>query len=287
MELRQLRYFAAVARHGSFTRAADELWLTQSALSQQIRRLEAEAGVALFARTSRGAELTAAGEELLARAERVLAEVDAARAELAAHAGATGGRARVAATPVDGARLPAALAAFHREHPAIQVALRHASPAEAAALAARGSVDVAVTALAGEPPAGASVAAELAEPLHAMLPPGGPATVALGDLREAPFVLPEPGSPLRAAVLAACQAAGFSPVPLLEVSDPATVRHLVEAGLGVAVAPASWFADGAASVAPVALEPAPPPYRVALLTPQAGPSPAGRLLLEHLVELGA
>src|SRR5829696_5682612 len=69
MELRRLEYFAAVARHGSFTRAAEELWLTQSALSQQIRRLEAELGVALLRRTPRGAELTPAGEALLPRAE--------------------------------------------------------------------------------------------------------------------------------------------------------------------------------------------------------------------------
>ncbi|HEU4655885.1 MAG TPA: LysR family transcriptional regulator [Capillimicrobium sp.] len=280
MELRQLRYFVAVARHGSFTRAAEELWLTQSALSQQIRRLENEVGVPLLARTSRGAELTAAGEQLLARAERALAEVDAARAELGGHAGATAGRVRVAATAVDGARLPAALAAFHRRHPGIQVALRHASASEAAALAARGSVDLAVVGLAGAAPAGAVVAAELAEPLRAMLPAGASGPVALADLREEPFVLAEPGSPLRDAVMAACQAAGFSPVPLLEVSDPATVRHLVEAGLGVSIAPASWFD---ASVAEVALVDPPPAYRVALLTPAAGPSPAGRLLLEHLV----
>ncbi|HEY8582905.1 MAG TPA: LysR substrate-binding domain-containing protein, partial [Capillimicrobium sp.] len=59
--------------------------------------------------------------------------------------------------------------------------------------------------------------------------------------------------------------------------------HLVAAGLGVSVAPASWF-DASVALAPLA-EP-PPPYRIALLAPQAGPSPAGRLLLEHLVELG-
>jgi DNA-binding transcriptional LysR family regulator len=126
LELRRLEYFVAVARHGQFTRAAQELWITQSALSQQVRRLEAELGVQLLRRTSRGAELTAAGEALLPRAEAILAEVAHARADVDRHAGATRGRVRVAATTMDTPRLPAALAAFHRAHPGLQIALRHA-----------------------------------------------------------------------------------------------------------------------------------------------------------------
>ena len=101
MELRQLEYFAAVARHGGFTRAADALWITQSALSQQVRRLEAELGVALLRRTSRGAELTPAGEELLAHAEVALGELARARDALERHGGAARGRVRAAATTVD------------------------------------------------------------------------------------------------------------------------------------------------------------------------------------------
>jgi LysR family nitrogen assimilation transcriptional regulator len=62
---------------GPFTRAAEELWITQSALSQQVRRLEEELGVRLLHRTSRGAEPTPAGADLLARAETVLAELGA------------------------------------------------------------------------------------------------------------------------------------------------------------------------------------------------------------------
>ena len=65
MEIRQLEYFAAVARHRHFTRAADELYVTQSALSQQVRRLEDELGIALLLRTSRGVELTPTGADLL------------------------------------------------------------------------------------------------------------------------------------------------------------------------------------------------------------------------------
>ena len=98
MELRQLEYFAAVARHRHFTRAAEALYVTQPALSQQVRRLEAELGLALLRRTSRGVELTAAGQDLLVHAEAVLAEVAAARAQMDRHTGVSRGVVRVAAT---------------------------------------------------------------------------------------------------------------------------------------------------------------------------------------------
>src|SRR3989440_6821993 len=76
MELRQLRYCVAVADHLHFTRAAAALHVAQPALSQQIRRLEAELGLELFARTSRSVALTEAGEAVVARARRILAEAD-------------------------------------------------------------------------------------------------------------------------------------------------------------------------------------------------------------------
>src|SRR5437763_11891009 len=82
MELRQLRYAEAVARHRHFTRAAEELHVAQSALSHQIKRLEAELGTELFERTSRRVAPTEAGEAVAARARRVLAEVDGARDEI-------------------------------------------------------------------------------------------------------------------------------------------------------------------------------------------------------------
>jgi len=286
MELRRLEYFAAVARHGSFTRAADALWITQSALSQQVRRLEAELGVELLRRTPRGAELTAAGEELLPRAERILAEVAAARADVDRHAGVVRGRVRVAATATDSPRLPAALAAFHRAHPGLQIALRHAPASEITTLVASGAADVGVASPPERLPAGVSAVALREEPLRALLPPGDPVpeVVALDDLRGRPFILAEPGTALRAAVMAACQQAGFSPVPLFEVSDPGTVRFLAHAGLGVSVVPASWLEAPGPEVAVAELRDPVPRHRVALLVPADRETPAGRLLREALSE---
>jgi DNA-binding transcriptional LysR family regulator len=287
MELRQLEYFAAVARHRHFTRAAQALYVTQPALSQQVRRLEAELGLALFRRTSRGVELTAAGEDLLGHAETVLAEVAAARAQMDRHSGASRGVVRVAATAADAPRLPEALAAFHGDHPGIQIALRQGSADEVVALVQRGAVDVAVLALPGEPPAGVTAQPLADEPLRVAVPVGDPlagSVISLADVRGRPFILAEPGTALRAGVVAATQAAGFSPLPLFEVGDPATVRFLVRAGLGIAVVPASWLERPGPVVGAADLREA-PRHRLSLLTPAAGASPAGRLLLERLLEL--
>jgi DNA-binding transcriptional LysR family regulator len=288
VELRRLEYFAAVARHGSFTRAAEELWITQSALSQQVRRLEAELGVALLRRTPRGAELTPAGEELLPRAEAILAEVALARADLDRHAGVTRGRVRVAATTMDTPGLPAALAAFHREHPGLQIALRHAPAAEIGALVASGATDVGVASPHGPTPAGVEAIPLAEQPLRVMLAPddpmGGADGRTMADLRGRPFILPEPGTALRETVTAACQAAGFSPVPLFEVSDPGTVRFLAHAGLGVSVVPASWLELPGPDVAVADLAEPAPRHRVALLVPAGRETPAGRLLREALSE---
>jgi DNA-binding transcriptional LysR family regulator len=196
---------------------------------------------------------------------------------------------RVAATPGDAVARPAVLAAFHRAHPALQLALRHASAAEVADLAARGAVDVGIAAIPGDPPAGVEVAATVVEPLRALLPPADPLAggrpLRLDQLRDRAFILGEPGSALRATVVAACQRAGFSPVPLLEVAEPAAVRHLAASGIGVSLVPASWLALDGPQVGVATLAPPEPEHRVVLLTPAAGPSPAGRLLLQQLVEL--
>src|SRR3954470_8847810 len=82
MELRQLETFAAVARQGGFTRAAEHLRLAQSAVSAQVRALESELGVPLFARTTRRVALTQAGEMLLARYDRIQSELVGARSDM-------------------------------------------------------------------------------------------------------------------------------------------------------------------------------------------------------------
>src|SRR6185503_15448101 len=115
MELRHLRYFVAIAEEGSFTRAAERLWVAQPGLSSQIRRLESELGVRLFVRHTRGVDLTDAGELFLERARATLAAADVASATGSdLEAGVVGtvrlGLATEAPAPVT----PSLLAAFAR-----------------------------------------------------------------------------------------------------------------------------------------------------------------------------
>jgi DNA-binding transcriptional LysR family regulator len=125
MELRQLRYLDAVARRRSFTKAALDLHVEQSALSQQVGRLERELGVELLRRTTRRVEVTEAGELALARARRVLAEADGLREDLDALRGLVRGTLRLGGVPPVGPVHPATLIAdFTRAHPGVAITVR-------------------------------------------------------------------------------------------------------------------------------------------------------------------
>jgi DNA-binding transcriptional LysR family regulator len=122
MELRHLRTIEAVARHGSLTRAGEELYLSQSAISQQIRRLELELGFDVFRRTSRRVELTAEGRVILACAHRVLAEVDGLHIELEEMTGLLRGQLRIGGVyPTGPYDVFGMLADFRAAHPEVAV----------------------------------------------------------------------------------------------------------------------------------------------------------------------
>ena len=286
MDLRQLEYFAAVARHRNFTRAAGELYVTQPALSQQVRRLERELGLELLRRTSAGVDVTPAGQELLARAEAILADVGAARAAMDAHAGVSRGFVRLATAPGELLRLPAELAAFHGAHPGVRIALRHGSAREVLEALRRGAADLALLAL---PPdaelAGLDAEPLRDEPLRLIAAPDEAlaGTVPIAELSGRPLILAERGTALRETVMAACAEAGFSPVPPFEVGDPATARFLAHAGLGASVVPASWLDAPGPDVSVARLDPE-PRLRAFLLAPAGGLTPAGRLLHAQLLD---
>src|SRR5437763_15069617 len=125
MDLRQLRYLVALAEERHFTRAATREHIAQPALSQQIRRLEAELGLPLVSRTTRSVSMTDAGDLLVGRARRILAEVDAAHAEMERLTGLESGHVSVGAMhtmgPVD---VSLVLAIFHQRHPGVELTAR-------------------------------------------------------------------------------------------------------------------------------------------------------------------
>jgi DNA-binding transcriptional LysR family regulator len=122
MELRHLRCLVAVARHGSFTKAGEELHLAQSAISQHVRRLEQELGVDVFRRSSRSVDLTPEGRLVLAYAQRVLSEVEGMHAELEEMTGLLRGEVRIGGMyPTGVYDLPAVLADFRAQHSGVSI----------------------------------------------------------------------------------------------------------------------------------------------------------------------
>src|SRR3954471_11585306 len=122
MELRHLRTIDAVARHRSFTKAAEELYLAQSAISQQISRLEAEIGIQIFRRSSRSVELTEEGKVILDHAKRVLAEVEEMQGEMEALTGVMRGTVRIGGIyPFGPYDLYGVLAEYRERYPGVAI----------------------------------------------------------------------------------------------------------------------------------------------------------------------
>lgn len=238
MELRQLRAFVHVTHAGTFTRAAEELHLTQSAVSTAIAKLEAELGFELLRRTSRGVELTEAGQAVFERAREIVAGADAIRSDLAALRGLLEGTVALGTMlppgPID---LPGLLASFHAEHPGVTVRVREGSAPDILAGLRRDELDVAFTGV--EPEAledGLEGERMLGEELLLITPPGRPA-LALEDLADVPFVAYRRGSALRDTIDRALRAA--APEIVFETDELVSVRELVARGLGVSIVPRS------------------------------------------------
>jgi LysR family transcriptional activator of glutamate synthase operon len=243
MELRQLRYAEAVARHRHFTRAAEELHVAQSALSHQIKRLEAELGVELFERTSRSVAPTEAGEALVARARRVLADVAGAREEIDELRGLVRGRISIGALlPAGELDVPALLAAFRVEHPGIEVGLREGTAADMRRYLTDDDVDAAFSLLFGDPPSGLEYERLGREELVAAFPPGTAPRrerVTAADLASLPLVMPRSGSAVKSALDGFFARSGEELRVALESGDPFLLRCLVAGGFGPGVLPRS------------------------------------------------
>jgi len=245
VELRHLRYFVAVAEELHFSRAAARLHMAQPPLSQQIRQLEQELGVALFDRTNRRVELTPAGATFLPEAQRVL--VQAERAMRTAQRASRGqfGRLVIGFVPsADLDVLPRALRAWGAQFPNVEVEL-HAFLSEQQVEALRDArIDVGLLRLPVDE-RGLVVEVLQREPLVAVLPTGHRlvrrSRVRLAELKNDPMIL----FPRRVApgyhdlFVSACRSVGFVPHVAHETESIQTNLGLVAAGLGVTLMPAA------------------------------------------------
>jgi LysR family transcriptional regulator, transcription activator of glutamate synthase operon len=243
VELRQLRYVEAVARHCHFTRAAEELHVAQSALSHQVRRLEAELGTELFERTSRTVVVTEAGQAVVARARSILADVDGVRDEVNELRDLIRGRVSVGAMlPAGDLDIPSLLVGFSEAFPGIEVELREGTAGDMRRYLLEGSVDAAFSMLAAEAPAEFEVEHLSEDEVVAAFPSGaGPdrKRVTAAELGHFTLITPRPGSAIKQALDDFFAAAGEPFRISLESGDPSFLRHLVSTGFGAAVLPAS------------------------------------------------
>jgi len=242
MELHQLRYFCAVARAGSFTRAADALHLAQPSLSQQIGKLERDLGLPLFERLGRGLRLTAYGRAFLPQAESVLLQVQDARHRVEVLRGAVRGRLAVGCIPTIAPYYFAArVVEFSRQHPEVNLHLVEETTPRLVALLQAGELDVAVTSVPVRGPE--LVCSELfREPILAVVaadhPLAGRASIQAGELRQDRLLLLREGHCFRDDALAVCRRARVPLQTVFETDQFASIFALVAAGFGISLVPA-------------------------------------------------
>ncbi|MFD4554545.1 LysR family transcriptional regulator [Streptomyces sp. NPDC058469] len=252
MDLRHLKYFLAVAETRNFTQAAASCYVAQSALSQQIARLEKDVGAQLFSRTSRSVRLTAAGELLEPLARRILADVDNARAALDALSGLRRGRLRLGLvqTRASSVDLVEVMADYHARYPGIDFHVTNAPSAEMAASVLAGDLDIAIVGLGPRQiPDGLDHQVLAADPLVLIVPAdhalADADAVDLADLPESHQLIQfTRGSGLRRQVEAAFARAGVEPGQHFQVGQIHDMIRLAARGIGVTVVPRSSVFDG-------------------------------------------
>ncbi|HEY0181638.1 MAG TPA: LysR family transcriptional regulator [Rhodopila sp.] len=244
MDLRQLRYFVAIAETGSFSAAAAVLHIAQSALSRQVQALEETCRGPLMERSARGVVLTEAGALLLIRARFLLAQAASTISEISELNSEPSGLVRVAAPPSFGDILfPVLAAAVERRLPGVKLELSEALTDAALAALRQGDLDVAVIST-SEPDPRIDTLPLCAEPMILVGPVGDPrltvATVPLGLLLDLPLILPVGSGWLNVVRRRLGARAGLvQERSRVRVQSPGPMKTMIRAGLGYAVLPAS------------------------------------------------
>ena len=203
LTLRQLQCFSAVARRLSYTKAAEELHLTQPAVSMQIRQLEQQAGLALTEHFGKRVHLTEAGEEVFRYARSILQQVDELDVVLDRIKGLSGGRLKIAAISSANYFAPRLLGTFHERFPDISVSMEVINQTEVLRRVVENEVDMAIM---GQPPKESQVEAIpfMDNPLIIVAPPehrlAQRKRIQLKELEKEEFLIREPGSGTRGAM---------------------------------------------------------------------------------------
>ncbi len=235
---RQLQVFVSVARHLSFARAAEELHLTQPAVSMQVKELEAHVGLPLFDRQGRQIALTTVGEYMLSYVRRMLAVLKDAEDAVARFKGLQGGSLAVGMVSTAEYFVPRLLARFRAEHPGIDVRLRLGNREQLVQLMQRNEVDLAIM---GRPPKEWATRAEpFAMHPHVLVTAvDHPFTrldqVPASALAHEGFIVREPGSGTRAALEEYIREHHLDMRVVMEMASNESIKQAVMAGMGVSL----------------------------------------------------
>ncbi|NJD86517.1 MAG: LysR family transcriptional regulator [Betaproteobacteria bacterium] len=235
--LRQLKVFEAVARHLSFSRAAEELHLTQPAVSMQVKSLESQAGLPLFEQVGKKIHLTEAGAEVARFALEVHSGLKDCEDALAAIRGISGGRLHLAVVSTAKYFAPRLLSEFSRRHPGVTVKLSVVNREEVIGALQANQVDLAIM---GRPPRGLDVeATEFAKHPHGIIaspehPLARKRGLELSRLAGENFLLREPGSGTRMSMERVFAEHGVKLASSMELASNETIKQAVMAGMGLA-----------------------------------------------------
>lgn len=235
--LRQLRVFEAVARHLSFSRAAEELHLSQPAISMQVSQLEQHVGLPLTEQIGKKIHLTEAGQEMARHARLIAQQLQAAEASLDALQGLRGGRLNIGVVSTAKYFAPRLLTVFRARYPGVELRLEVHNREEIVRELHDNQIDLAIM---GRPPEEFPTVAEpFAEhPLIIVAAPGhrsaGTRRVALAQLAPETFLIRERGSGTRGAMERFFAEQDFVPTATFEMSSNETIKQAVMAGMGVA-----------------------------------------------------
>lgn len=238
MELLQLQYFQVVARLEHMTAAAQRLHVTQSSLSRTIQRLEEDLGVPLFDRSGRTLRLNQFGRTFLNRVEKALFELEQGRQEISDLSSAENGAVELAVTTAS--TLTPILQKFRAKRPHVRFHVQMLNTKEMAELLHRGEVDLC---LSSPPIYGEDIECEIVwlDSLMVAVPKGHSlatrSSASISDLKDEWFVGLKQGYPTRDLTDHICQLAGFTPEYVYEGDEPARLRSLVEADIGISFIP--------------------------------------------------
>jgi len=296
LDVKRLRILREVAHQGSFSAAGDALYLSQSAVSQQIATLEREVGMQLLDRTREGPKLTDAGKVLVAHAEAAIARLDEAERELAAIAGLEGGELRMASFPSASATvLTEAVSIFNDRYPAVRLRIADAEPEESLPRLRAGELDLALVfgypSLPTPPERDLDRLLLFTESMHIALPKDHPLAdrrvVPLIEFSETEWLCGSRPSSCGDVVIGACRDAGFEPRIGFETDDYHVMQGFIAAGLGVTLLPDLALATLRSDLVVRATDPPAPVRQVlAVSRPEGSRSPATDEMLAILAQVG-